>query len=112
MKRLSIWPVQENIPETALQGANEEATFVVLKGPGARTQGGETVGAVDLVTDDATYPLETAGDAYFIPRKGARPFGPFNFSDGGFNRIQDMLGSAPSRPPRIVQQPDIPTASR
>lgn len=99
---------RENIAAASLQGANEEATFVVLRGPGLAAQGDEISGAIDLVTDQGTFPLEKAGAAYFIPRRGARPFGPFNFSDGGFDRIQDMLRTEPARSPRSAQTPELP----
>jgi len=88
-----------DLPDSVLQSANEEATFVVLRGPGASTQGDEEAGAVDFVTDSGIFPLERSGDAYFVPRKNARPFGPFRFGSNGFYWAQgwNFAGRAPAQ---------------
>lgn len=67
-----------------------EATFVVLRGPGAQTLGGLTPGVVDVEGAGVTVTLNQPGLAAYIPRAGAAPIGPFRISNKGLSRVQDQ----------------------
>lgn len=72
----------------------DEATLVVLRGPGAGTAGGLTTGLAEVEGAGITVVLDEPGLAAFIPRAGAAPIGPFRISDAGLARLQEEL--APS----------------
>jgi len=100
---------QENIPEAIVSESDEDATLVVLRGPGINTQGDEISGAVDLRAGDTVYPLEQAGTAYFVPKKNGTVFGPFPISDKGLVILQDLLRTEPDEvSPRLVEVPKPP----
>jgi len=88
----------EVIPANVLSDAGDEATLVVLRGPGLGTQGDEISGAIDLTTDQGVFPLDKAGEAYFVSSRNAEPIGPFLLSDAGLDILQDLLRSEPDRP--------------
>jgi len=69
---------------------NNEATLVVLRGPGAATQGGLTVGRAEVVAAGVTVVLDQPGLAAYIPRNGAAPIGPFFISNAGLAKMQDQ----------------------
>lgn len=73
-------------------GINEdEATLVVLRGPGAGTSGGLTRGAATVTAAGVTVVLDRPGLATFIPRNGAPPSPPFQISDAGLARVQARM---------------------
>ncbi len=74
-----------------------EATFVVLRGPGAQTLGGLTPGVVDVEGAGVTVTLDQPGLAAYIPRAGAAPIGPFRISNKGLSRMQDELAPEVAR---------------
>jgi hypothetical protein len=67
------------------------ATLVVLRGPGAATEGGLTVGRADVTAAGKTVTLDRPELAAFIPRPGAPPIGPFQISAPGLSQVQDLL---------------------
>lgn len=69
----------------------KSATLVVLRGPGAATEGGLTVGAADVTAAGKTVTLDRPELAAFIPRPGAPPIGPFQISAAGLSQVQDLL---------------------
>ena len=69
----------------------ETATLVVLRGPGAATQGGLQVGLAEVTAAEVTVNLEEPSMAAYIPRPGAPPIGPFRLSSAGLQRIQYRL---------------------
>jgi FecR protein len=69
----------------------DEATLVVLRGPGARTEGGLTVGAASVTSGGVTVELTSPGQATFVPRAGAAPIGPFKLSPEGLLKLQDQI---------------------
>lgn len=58
----------------------ETATLVVLRGPGARTTGRVTPGAMTVEAGGTTVEVDRPSLAVFVPRPGAQPIGPFQMS--------------------------------
>jgi hypothetical protein len=75
----------------------DEATLVVLRGPGAATEGGLTVGLAEVTAAGKTVVLDQPGLAAYIPRKGAQPIGPFFISNKGLGELQDELAPEVAR---------------
>ena len=75
----------------------DEATLVVLRGPGAATEGGLTVGLAEVEGAGVTVTLDQPGLAAYIPRAGAAPIGPFRISDKGLSELQDELAPEVAR---------------
>jgi len=75
----------------------DEATLVILRGPGARTAGGLTVGVAEVEAAGVTVVLDQPGHAAYIPRNGAPPIGPFFISNGGLADVQDELAPEVAR---------------
>jgi len=76
---------------------DDEATLVVLRGPGAQTAGGLTTGLVDVEGAGVTVTLDEPGLAAYIPYNGAAPIGPFRISNSGLSAIQDRLAPSVAR---------------
>ncbi|MEO9461342.1 MAG: FecR family protein [Marinomonas sp.] len=80
--------------EDALKGVKDkkdEATMVILRGPGVGTAGELTQGLVEVEAAGVTVVLDEPGLAAYIPRIGAAPIGPFRISDRGLLRSQNRL---------------------
>jgi hypothetical protein len=75
----------------------DEATLVVLRGPGAATEGGLTPGIVDVEGAGVTVTLDQPGFAAYIARAGAAPIGPFRISDKGLGKVQDKMAPEVAR---------------
>ncbi|QKG71764.1 FecR family protein [Erythrobacter mangrovi] len=75
----------------------DEATLVVLRGPGAATEGGLTVGLAEVTAAGQTVVLDQPGLAAYIPRNGAPPIGPFFISNPGLAKLQDELAPEVAR---------------
>jgi hypothetical protein len=75
----------------------DEATLVILRGPGAATAGGLTVGRVEVEGAGVTVVLDRPGLAAYIPRNGAPPIGPFFISNQGLAKVQDELAPEVAR---------------
>ncbi|QYJ06265.1 FecR family protein [Qipengyuania flava] len=69
----------------------DEATLVVLRGPGAGTAGGLTLGRAEVTAAGETVVLDQPGLAAYIPRNGAPPIGPFFLSSPGLSEVQGQL---------------------
>lgn len=69
----------------------DEATLVVLRGPGAQTAGGLTLGLAEVTSGGVTVTLDEPGLAAYVPRAGAAPIGPFRISNAGLGNIQNEL---------------------
>lgn len=76
---------------------DDEATLVILRGPGAATAGGLTPGIVEVEAAGVTVILDRPGLAAFIPRNGAPPIGPFPISNEGLTRVQERLAPEVAR---------------
>lgn len=75
----------------------DEATLVVLRGPGANTEGGLAIGLAEVEAAGVAVVLDQPGLAAYIPRKGAPPIGPFAISDQGLAEVQDQLAPSVAR---------------
>lgn len=75
----------------------DEATLVVLRGPGAQTAGGLTLGRAEVTSGGVTVILDEPGLATYVPRAGAPPIGPFPISDAGLASIQDEIAPRVAR---------------
>lgn len=76
----------------------ETASLIVLRGPGAATEAGLTVGAVLVAAGGATVLLQSPMQAAYVPRPGAAPIGPFALSPAGLERIERLI-QVPLAPP-------------
>ncbi|OYW23345.1 MAG: hypothetical protein B7Y98_00920 [Sphingomonas sp. 32-62-10] len=68
------------------------ASLILLRGPGAAAQGGETPGAIDVVAGGVTVPVERPGYAVFVPGPNQPPIGPFLLSARGSAELNELLG--------------------
>jgi FecR protein len=75
----------------------ESATLIVLRGPGAATQGDERRGAIDFEANGKVIAMEQPGLALFVPAPDAAPIGPFAISDAGLLALHDLLRTSPTR---------------
>lgn len=75
----------------------DEATLVILRGPGAETAGGLTVGWAEVEAAGVRVVLDQPGLAAYIPRNGAPPIGPFFISNQGLAEVQDELAPEVAR---------------
>lgn len=75
----------------------DEATLVVLRGPGPESSGGLRPGLVDVEGAGQTVTLDAPGLAAYIPRAGAAPIGPFRLSDGGLADLHDEIAPEVAR---------------
>ena len=80
-----------------IKSNKDEATLVVLRGPGAQTEGGLAVGHAEVEGAGVTVTLDRPGLAAYIPRKGAPPIGPFAISDAALSQVQDELAPEVAR---------------
>ena len=81
-----------------VKGDKEEASLIVLRGPGPRTQGDTVPGAIDVTAGDRTVTLDSPDLAVYVPRAGAAPIGPFRLSPDGLEALQDLLRTRPPAP--------------
>ena len=75
----------------------DEATLAILRGPGAETAGGLTVGWAEVEAAGVRVVLDQPGHAAYIPRNGAPPIGPFFISNRGLAKVQDELAPEVAR---------------
>ncbi len=75
-------------------GSPDEATLIVLRGPGSRGSGLDTPGAIDITSGDSTVSIERPGQAMFAWSGGS--FGPFELSDEASSRLSALLRAAPT----------------
>lgn len=71
--------------------SKNEATLVILRGPGANAQPDLAPGLVEVSGAGVTVVLDRPGLAAYIPRMGAAPIGPFRIGDKGLARVQDEV---------------------
>jgi hypothetical protein len=74
-----------------VKAKKDEASLIVLRGPGPRTQGDTRPGAVDVTVGGTTVTLDRPGLALYAPRVGAPPIGPFPISTAGLQALQSLL---------------------
>ena len=85
---------------------DDEATLVVLRGPGSNTLAGLNPGLAEVTGADATVVLDEPGLAAYIPREGTAPIGPFRISNSGLARVQDQISPRWARSLRDGGIPD------
>ncbi|HYD36781.1 MAG TPA: FecR family protein [Allosphingosinicella sp.] len=74
-----------------VKAKKEEASLIVLRGPGPRTQGDTRPGAIDVTVGASRVTLDRPGLALYAPRVGAPPIGPFPISMAGLQALQALL---------------------
>jgi hypothetical protein len=74
-----------------VKAKKEEASLIVLRGPGSRTQGDVRPGAIDVTAGGQTVTLDGPGLAVYAPRNGAPLIGPFRLSTAGLQALQSLL---------------------
>ena len=90
--------IAENEPAVGRVRSNDdEATLVVLRGPGARTAGGLRLGLAEVEGAGKTVILNEPGLAAYIPQNGAEPIGPFRISNQALSQVQDELAPEVAR---------------
>ena len=89
---LSVLAGHPGLP--AFNGSPDDATLIVLRGPGPRGAGFDTPGAIDVTSGDTTFTLERPGLAMFAWAGGT--FGPFELSDEASSRLSALLRAAPT----------------
>ncbi|MDE1468464.1 FecR domain-containing protein [Aurantiacibacter sp. D1-12] len=80
-----------------MRSDDDEATLVILRGPGANTGGGLTIGLVEVEAAGVTVILSEPGQAAYIPFNGSPPIGPFRISDDGLADVQEELAPEVAR---------------
>jgi hypothetical protein len=84
------------------------ASLVILRGPGARTQGKLPPGAITVTAANETVSLDQPMLAAYVPRRGAAPVGPFKISLAGLARVQALI--FPSLAEQLASEtPDAPS---
>ena len=78
-----------------VKSRKDEASLIVLRGPGARAEGDVVPGAIDVTASDRTVSLDAPGLAVYVPRRGAAPIGPFQLSAAGLLALQSLLRTTP-----------------
>jgi len=73
----------------------DTASLIVLRGPGAQTQGDAIPGIIDVTAAGRTVTLNSPGLAAYVPRAGVPPIGPFRISPAGLQALQRMLRPMP-----------------
>lgn len=74
-----------------VKARKDEASLIVLRGPGPRTQGDTRPGAIDVTVGASQVTLDRPGLALYAPRVGAPPIGPFAISPAGLLALQSLL---------------------
>jgi hypothetical protein len=74
-----------------VKARKDEASLIVLRGPGPRAQGDTRPGAIDVTVGATTVTLDRPGLALYAPRVGAPPIGPFPISMAGLQALQSLL---------------------
>ncbi|MDB5692581.1 MAG: FecR family protein [Alphaproteobacteria bacterium] len=74
---------------------DDEASLIVLRGPGPRTQGDTIAGAIDVTAGDRNVTLDSPELAVYAPRRGAPLIGPFRISPAGLLALQSLLRTGP-----------------
>ena len=82
---------QEAAVGRKVKSNKSEASLIVLRGPGPRTQGDVRPGAIDVTAGGRMAVLDEPGLAVYAPRNGAPLIGPFRISAAGLQALQSLL---------------------
>lgn len=88
-----------------VRGDPDTASLIVLRGPGARTQGNVAPGAIDVTAGGRTATADRPMQAIYVPYEGAAPIGPFVMSNRGLSQLQAVL--FPALAERLGLQPPV-----
>lgn len=80
-----------------IKSDDDEASLIVLRGPGPRTQGDTIAGAIDVIVGNRSITLDGPNLALYAPRRGAPPIGPFRISPEGLLALQSLLRTLPEQ---------------
>ncbi len=67
------------------------ASLILLRGPGARSQGRLGPGAIDVTAGGRTVAVTQPMRAVFVPAAGRPPIGPFLLSERGYGQLRALL---------------------
>jgi hypothetical protein len=67
------------------------ASLILLRGPGQRTQGRLSPGALDITAGGRTVSVTQPMRAVFVPAAGMAPIGPFVISARGYGQMRALL---------------------
>lgn len=67
------------------------ASLILLRGPGARSQGRLSPGAIDVTAGGRTVAVTEPMRAVFVPAAGRPPIGPFLLSERGYAQLRALL---------------------
>lgn len=67
------------------------ASLILLRGPGRRTQGKLSPGAIDVTAAGRTVAVTEPMRAVFVPAAGQPPIGPFVLSGRGYGQLRALL---------------------
>jgi len=81
----------------------QTASLILLRGPGAATEAGLTVGAVSIEAGGQMVTLQSPMQAAFVPRAGAAPIGPFVLSPSGLQRLESLIEAPLAAPTRTAR---------
>lgn len=87
---IEIAKLESGIDHT-IKSDPDSASLIVLRGPGPRTQGGATAGAIAVTAAGQTVMLDRPMLAAYVPAHGAVPIGPFLISREGISRINALI---------------------
>jgi hypothetical protein len=87
--------IAEAEPAVGKVKSGDNASLIVLRGPGPRTQGDTVAGAIDVTVGDRVVTLDGPDLAVYAPHKGAPPIGPFRISPAGLLALQSLLRPLP-----------------
>ncbi len=80
----------EDKPVKNAKADKQDATLVVLRGPGRLTEPGAEIGAASVTSGGVTVELTEPMQAAFVPRAGAAPI-LFRLSTPGLAKLQDQV---------------------
>jgi len=86
--------IAEAEPAVGKVKSGDNASLIVLRGPGPRTQGDTIAGAIDVTVGSRVVTLDGPDLAVYAPRRDAPPIGPFRISPAGLSQLQDLLQPA------------------
>jgi hypothetical protein len=99
----------------SIGGDPATASLIILRGPGARTEGNLSSGAITVTAANRTVSLDRPMLAAYVPGPGMAPIGPFTISLAGLARVQALI--FPSLAERLASElpttpsPELPTRS-
>ena len=73
----------------------QQASLIILRGPGPKTQGDARPGMIDVTAGGQTVTLDSPELAVYVPRAGAAPIGPFRISSPGLQSLQTLMRPSP-----------------